>query len=181
MSVTCLHEFNLVQNPGSRSDFHQNKSGSSSKARPAWQLLLLKETTLGLRDGEASELSTTGGPAPGLTIRSCLLDVARPRPWISSTQSPIRLPTVLRASPGPSYSVHPVQEPYFSHRCSSVEGGSPLPQGSQSSCARLWPCLTQSRVHFQILNQLTPECHSDRNEVVTLSFACSVIKYATRP
>lgn len=85
LSVTCLHAFNLVQNPGSHSGFHPNKSGSSSRARPAWQLLLLKETTLGLRDGEASELSTTGGPAPGFTIRSCWLDMARPRPYISKS------------------------------------------------------------------------------------------------
>lgn len=84
LSVTCLQAFNLVQNPGSHSGFHRNQSGSS-RARPAWQLLLLKETTLGLRDGEASELSTTGGPAPGFTIRSCWLDMARPRPYISKS------------------------------------------------------------------------------------------------
>lgn len=162
LPVTCLHWFlsssSLVQNPGSHSDFHRNKSGSSFRAKPTWQLFLFKGTTLSLRSREGPGLSTTAGPAPGFTISSYRLDISKPRPWISSTQSPMSLPAVLRVSPGTSYSVHPVQEPYISHRCSSVEDGSSLPLGLQ----RLYTCLWLQPCHrgVQVLNQPTPECLS---------------------
>lgn len=122
--------------PRSCSDFHQSKSGSFFREKPTWQLLL------GLRGGEALGLSTIGGTVPA--IRSCRLDVARPRPCISSTQSSVSLPTVRRISPSTSYSVHPVLEPYFSHCCPL--GGLQL---APTAIAKLgYLCSTQSRGPF---------------------------------
>lgn len=131
----------LLQNPGSHSDFHQSKSGSFFRAKPAWRLLLFKETTLGLkgRDFEHNRRP----------IRSCRLAMARPRPWSRA----LKVYECAYCAQG---------LPRYVPLCAPCAGAllftplllgktSSLPLGSQSSCTCPWLRSKQSKGLFRSL------------------------------